>query len=124
MLIVEDEVLVAENMREIIQDAGYVVPDIISSGEEAVSRCSLINPDLIIMDVKLAGKTDGIHAALSIYSNFKQVPIIFLTAYSQDQFPHLSRLPSESIRFLNKPCDMNSLPKSIEEFLSGINRQH
>jgi CheY-like chemotaxis protein len=123
VLIVEDEVLVAENIKEIIEDAGYTVPDVISAGEEAVSKCSKIDPDLIIMDIKLSGKTDGINAASRIHSTFKQVPIIFLTAYSQDQFPHLSNLRSDVFRFINKPYDMSSLPKLIASFLRTFNRK-
>jgi DNA-binding response OmpR family regulator len=123
VLIVEDEILVAENLREAIQGAGYVVVDIVLTGEEAINKFSLFDPDIVIMDVKLAGKLDGVNVANSIHKNFKQVPIIFLSAYSQDKFPQILELPPDSYLYINKPFDINKLPKSIETILHKVDKK-
>ena len=87
------------------------------SGEEAVKKCPQLDPDVVIMDVKLAGKLDGIDAATLIHKGFKQVPMIFMSAYSQDQFPQIQNLPADSYVYINKPLDFKNLPKSIESLL-------
>jgi DNA-binding response OmpR family regulator len=123
VLIVEDEILVAENLKETIEDAGYVVADVVLTGEEAVKNFSQVDPDIVIMDVKLAGKLDGVNAANFIHKNFKQVPIIFLSAYSLDQFPQILQLPPDSYLYVRKPFDANDLPKSIEKILRKVNKK-
>jgi DNA-binding response OmpR family regulator len=115
VLIVEDEMLVAEDMKEILVSAGYIVPDLLSTGDDVVAKYSLLNPDLIIMDVKLPGKMDGVEAASVIHMS-KQIPIIFLTAHSSDQFDHISFLSKESYRYINKPFDLRKMPEFIQKF--------
>src|SRR5262245_11396391 len=60
ILIVEDELLVAENIKEILQKGGYEVIAVISSGEEAIQEFTSLDPDLVMMDIRLAGSMDGI----------------------------------------------------------------
>jgi CheY-like chemotaxis protein len=120
ILIVEDEVLVAENMREILESSGYIVADVLTSGDEVVAKYSGLSPDLIIMDVKLPGKIDGVEAANLIQAK-RLIPVIFLTAYSEDQFTHISFLPKDSYRYINKPFDLRKLPEFIQRFRSELN---
>lgn len=122
VLIVEDEALVAENMREILEAASYIVLDLLSTGDEVVAKYSLLNPDLIVMDVKLPGKTDGIQAATLIHM-IKRIPIIFLTAYSEDKFAHLSILSKDSYRYINKPFDLRKLPEFIKKFRTDLQKE-
>ncbi len=117
ILIVEDEILVAENLKEALQEAGYIVTGMVLSGEEAVKKCSELDPDVVIMDVKLSGKLDGINAASLIHKGFKQIPMVFMSAYSADQFPQVLNLSPGSYVYLNKPFDFKNLPKSIERLL-------
>lgn len=63
ILVVEDEIIVAENIRSRLRHFGYEVPVVVDSGEEAVQRAGEIRPDLILMDIRLAGEMDGIEAA-------------------------------------------------------------
>lgn len=80
VLIVEDEMITAEDLKEILQDAGYVVCSIIPSGEEAVAKAPSLRPDIVLMDIGLAGEMDGAEAAARITSIFP-VPVVFLTAF-------------------------------------------
>lgn len=61
ILIVEDEVVVAEDIASSLKSAGYAVPAIADSGEEAIQWAGEAQPDLVLMDIILSGKTDGIH---------------------------------------------------------------
>jgi CheY-like chemotaxis protein len=82
ILIVEDDSLIALHLQELLQNSGYEVPDPVASGEEAIEyvrTCPI--PDLILMDVTLDGKLDGIETARQIWKSI-DVPIIFLTAHS------------------------------------------
>lgn len=84
ILIVEDEVITAMDIKSILEELGYEAPGIANSGNEAISFAEQFNPDLILMDIVLKGQMDGTEAAKEILKK-KHVPIIFLTAYSDDE---------------------------------------
>lgn len=83
ILIVEDEGLVARDLRRSLAQFGYDVVGRAATGEEAVRQALRLRPDLILMDVSLRGVIDGIDAAASIHEEL-QVPIVYLTAFSDD----------------------------------------
>ena len=78
ILIVDDEVNVAALMKEIIQDAGYIVPEICRSGEDAVKKATELKPDLILMDILLGGDLDGVAAAEQIRSQLN-IPVVYVS---------------------------------------------
>jgi len=82
ILIVEDDSLIALHLQELLQNAGYDVPDPVASGEEAIEyvRTSPL-PDLILMDITLDGKLNGIETARQI-EKISDIPVIFLSAHS------------------------------------------
>ncbi len=80
-LIVEDEILVAEDLAEVLRRFGFNVIAAVESGEAAVDIAVREHPDLVLMDIRLAGPKDGIEAAAEIRKRIS-VPIIYLTAYS------------------------------------------
>ncbi len=84
VLIVEDEAIVAESIASKLRRYGYEVIDTLPTGEEAVDKAGKTRPDVILMDIHLAGKMDGIQAADRISSQF-HIPVIFLTAYADEQ---------------------------------------
>lgn len=84
ILIVEDEVLVGMMLARKIQDFGYSVGEVLSSGEEAVSRVREEQPDALVMDITLAGEIDGIDAAQQIRRE-SDVPVIFFTGYQDSK---------------------------------------
>ena len=84
ILVVEDERIIAEDIKTVLQKLGYEVLDIIGSGEEAIDVSGLIKPDLVLMDVILETQMSGIEAANEIMNKF-DIPIIFLTAYADEK---------------------------------------
>jgi len=84
ILIVEDEAIVAESIASKLHKFGYEVAGPVSTGEEALSVAETVRPDVILMDIHLAGIIDGIEAAEEIATRF-HIPVIFLTAYADDQ---------------------------------------
>ena len=84
IMIVEDEWTVAEEIKMVLQGMEYDVTSMSSSGEEAVQNAEKDKPDLVLMDIVLEGEMDGIAAANEIRSRFN-IPIVFLTAYTDDK---------------------------------------
>jgi two-component system, response regulator PdtaR len=86
ILIVEDEGLIALHMTEMLEKAGYRVTGPASSGEMVLSKFLIPPmPDLVLMDIALAGKLDGIETARQIRQQFPALPLIFVTAYSPER---------------------------------------
>ena len=81
ILIVEDDRIVARDMKERLIEQGYAVPAVADSGEEAIRKAVEIQPDLVLMDIVLAGGMDGIEASRQIHER-QSVPIVYLTAYA------------------------------------------
>ena len=84
ILIVEDEGIIALELKKKLEKKGYQVIRIVSSGEEAVEWVMKSRPDLVLMDIKLNGPMTGIEAAREILSRVN-LPIIYLTAFSDEK---------------------------------------
>jgi CheY-like chemotaxis protein len=93
IMLIEDESIIAMDIHNCLEKLGYEIPALASSGEEAVKIAIEIKPDLILMDIILEGKMDGVEAAEKIH-NLIDIPIIYLTAYADDQTLHRLRLQS------------------------------
>lgn len=123
VLIVEDGAIVAVHLRKMLVGLGYIVFTPVASGEEAIAAVAEKQPNLVLMDIQLAGKMDGITAAEQIIAA-TDVPIIFLTSYSQD--PLLQRAKTISpYGYLIKPVSPQELTATIEMALyrHSIDRQ-
>ncbi|MBL4716242.1 MAG: response regulator [Bacteroidetes bacterium] len=85
ILIIEDEVFVSMILRDIVHSFGYEVIDIVRHGEKVTESLEKSNrkPDLILIDLFLAGKSTGIGVAKMVNDKY-DIPIIFITAYSDD----------------------------------------
>jgi len=81
LMIVEDEYLVAAELKNRLMEMGYIICAQAGSGEEAVVRADEQRPDLILMDIYLRGRIDGIEAADEIFRRLS-IPVVFLTAYA------------------------------------------
>ena len=84
ILIVEDELLIAENLAMKLRKFGYAIGNIVSSGKAALEYVRSERPDLILMDVAIKGSMDGIETAAKIEETAK-IPVIYLTAYADDR---------------------------------------
>ncbi len=112
ILVVEDESIVAMDIKRQLEQAGYTVLDCVKTGEMAVELAQRSNPDLILMDIKLKGQMDGIEAAEIIHNNYF-LPVIFLTSYADENTLRRARI-SEAFGYLMKPFEENSLAPAIE----------
>jgi two-component system, response regulator PdtaR len=81
ILIVEDNLVAALELEEILKEKGYQVVSVAESGTEALAMAEAFAPDLVLMDIKLSGEMDGITAAQKIKSKM-DIPLIFLTGHS------------------------------------------
>ncbi len=84
IMIVEDETIIAKDIETRLKTMGYTVVSIENTGEQAVEKAQLNSPDLILMDIRLRGRMDGIEAAELIRSRM-DIPVIFLTAYADEK---------------------------------------
>ncbi len=83
ILVVENEQIVADDIKFRLKRLGYAVSGIALSGEEAVKKAEEIHPDLVLMDIVLEGKMDGTEAASAISSRL-YIPVVYLSAYADD----------------------------------------
>lgn len=119
VLIVEDERLIAENLKFIVEDHNYHVVDMASTAEDAISKAKRSKPDLILMDVRIHGELDGIEAADLIQHSIAKSPrFVFLSAHAKEQFPHIDRLDSDSFSYLIKPYSPEDLLAAMESLLN------
>jgi CheY-like chemotaxis protein len=112
ILVVDDERIIARDIQATLRELGYEVPEIAGTGLDAIAKAKALAPDLVIMDVRLAGDMDGIDAAVRIRRD-RPVPIVFLTSYSDDET--LTRAQeAQPYAFLVKPFTDRELRSSIE----------
>lgn len=116
ILVVEDEQLVADDLRETLESLEYCVVGLVASGEDAI-RCAEQNlPDLILMDIHLSGEMDGIQATAQIQSRL-DIPVVYLTAYADR--PTLERVKAtHPFGYIVKPFNESMLSTTIEVALS------
>ena len=112
ILIVEDESIVAEDLKEVLEKKGYIVPGTVSSGEEALEVVSISHPDLILMDISLSGKLDGIETAKRIHEKYN-IPVIYLTSYSSEGYIESAK-QTDPYGYIVKPFDPPSIATTIE----------
>ncbi len=112
ILVVEDESLIAENIRMILQEYGYIVVGVVSSGEAAIESVRQHRPDMIVMDIMLEGVMTGIEAALQIFKLYG-TPVIYLTAYSDDNTLEEAKV-TQPYGYIVKPFEEGELYATLE----------
>ncbi|WP_017714879.1 hybrid sensor histidine kinase/response regulator [Kamptonema formosum] len=112
ILVVEDEFLVAKYLQFRLPKLGYHVAGVVSSGEAALEKAAEALPDLVLMDINLKGRMDGVEAAGQIRTCF-DIPVVYLTACADEQT--LNRAGgSEPFGYLLKPFQDKQLQTTIE----------
>ena len=121
VLIVEDELLIAKSIAKKLQKLGCNIAKIVASGKEAIQYASEVSLDLILMDIAIKGKIDGIDTANSI-KKIVDTPIIFLTAYANDET--LNRASETGCYgYLIKPFRDKELQATVQMTLSKYQEQ-
>jgi len=121
ILIVEDEILVAREIEDILQELGYQVVAIAPDGATTLQLLSETHPDLVLMDIVMPGELDGIAIATQIYDRF-QIPVVYLTAYADDKTLERAK-SSHPFGYILKPFNRNSLRATIEIALARHQRE-
>ena len=113
ILVVEDESLVARDLRHTLERAGYEVTSLCRTGAEAIEAVKLQQPDVILMDINLGeGGMDGIEAAARIHREFQR-PVVFLTGAADDQTTERAR-SAQPYGYLLKPFHESELRSVVE----------
>ena len=112
ILIVEDEVIVAMEMKQQLENIGYEVVGIASTGQEAIDISLEKTPDVILMDIMLKGEMDGIEAAEKI-RKFQDNHIIYTTAYSDAELLERAKL-TEPNGYILKPLISKEVDANIQ----------
>lgn len=118
ILIVEDESIIALNLKYDLEDLGYTVIDIVDNGDDAIYKAVEFRPDLTIMDINLKGSVNGIQAAKKILA--LDLAVIYLTANSDDITFNETISTSPASAFIPKPYNLHTLSKNVA---LAINRQ-
>ena len=112
ILVVEDEGVIALDIRATLAHLGYTVPGAVATGREAVAKVAELRPQLVLMDIHLRGDMDGVEAAREIRERF-DVPVIYLTAYADPATLQRARV-TEPFGYLLKPFEERELHVVIE----------
>jgi diguanylate cyclase (GGDEF)-like protein len=116
VFVVEDEALIALDLTEALTTLGYEVCGGAARGETVMKKVGDLKPDVVLMDVKLAGSIDGVQVAQQL-ADHEDVPVVFLTAYSDAELiTRVSR--TNSYGYLVKPFDPRELHATIQVALA------
>ena len=115
ILVVEDEAVIARDLRTTLQDLGYAVPVPVGSSERALEAIAADPPDLVLMDIRIRGAMDGIQTAARVRETH-DVPVIFLTSHS-DEATIARASATSAYGFVFKPFSDKVLRAAIEAAL-------
>jgi DNA-binding LytR/AlgR family response regulator len=111
ILVVEDEMLIGAKISMLLTNLGYEVTGILPRGEEALVHVEENRPDIIVLDINLKGKIDGIETAAILQR--KNIPVIYLTANSDEATFNRAKL-TRPTAFISKPFKQLDLQRAIE----------
>jgi DNA-binding NarL/FixJ family response regulator len=118
ILVVEDDFLVAAEIETALSEAGFDVAGVAATAEEAFALAQARKPALVVMDLRLAGEHDGIHAAVEIFRKLG-IRCIFATAYyDQDSLERAK--PAMPLGWLQKPYSIVSLVNAVRRALKEL----
>ncbi len=115
ILIVEDEIVVASEIKLRLEALGYGVTGIVNNGRDAIQQAELQDPDIILMDITLKGKMDGLEATREIDKKYG-IPVIFITAHT-DRTTLDSAREASSHGIFTKPFSDVELEAAIQQAL-------
>jgi two-component system, response regulator PdtaR len=116
ILIAEDEGIVALDMKNRLVRRGYAVTGIAATGEDVLRAVESSPPDLVLMDIRLRGPTDGVELAQEIYRRFN-IPVIYVTALTDEETLKRARATAY-YGYLTKPFGDAEMENTIQSVLS------
>lgn len=119
VLVVEDDFLIATQMEIALTEAGFA-PTLVGSAEDAIAIVKVQRPALAVIDIRLAGKRDGIDAAVQLFRDY-HIRCIFATAYQDEEAQRRAR-PAEPLAWLRKPYTMTMLVEAVRRGLKELGR--
>ncbi len=111
ILIVEDELVVAADLEDHLRDLGFEIVGTAGTAEQALALAARERPELILMDIQLQGKSEGIETADAIRRKW-DIPVVFLTAYTNEDIMRKARAAG-AYGFLSKPFRVEDLKATI-----------
>jgi CheY-like chemotaxis protein len=115
ILVVEDEAIIALDIQSILSKIGFGQSEVVHSGEESIQKVAAGRPHLVLMDIKLKGKLDGIQAAHEIFYQYN-VPVVYITAFGDEGT--LKRANGTArYGFITKPFEETVLQSTIQNAL-------
>ncbi len=121
VLVVEDEGIIAADIKNTLKHLGYEISGVVDSGEDAVKAAGEKLPDLILMDILLRGNVDGIDAAKAILDQFR-IPVIYLSAHEDDKTIERTR-DTHPYGFVLKPFSERDLNATLKMALFQYNAE-
>ena len=121
ILIVEDEVIAANYLKEIILEAGYKVVGIVGTGREAIESAYTQKPDLILMDIMLNDAISGIDAAIEIKYKQNNILIAFVTSYSDKEMLEAA-IEAQADGYFIKPYNKNEIFANLKIIHAKIDK--
>lgn len=115
ILVVEDEVVIARDIEGCLENLGYAVSAIASSGAEAIAKAEELLPSIVLMDIRLEGEMDGIQTAEQIWGRF-QIPIVYVTGFSDKNTLERAKM-TRPFGYILKPVEERELYVAIETAL-------
>lgn len=112
IFITEDEILIAREIETTLKELGYTVVGIARDGKTALQQIHQTRPDLVLMDIVIAGDMDGIETANHIRTQL-QIPVVFLTAYADSNTLKRAKV-SEPFGYIQKPFQPPELDRTIQ----------
>lgn len=112
ILIVEDEAIIARDLSHMLQKLGHTILDIARTGEEAITKAASLRPELVLMDIRLAGNIDGVAAAIRIHEG-QDIPIMFLSGNTDEATLERAKAAAP-LGYLPKPISERELRVWVE----------
>jgi PAS domain S-box-containing protein len=112
LLIVDDEAIIATDLEDRLTGNGYEVVGIATSGEKAVRLAGELRPDLVVMDIVMPGRLDGIQAAAAIRADYG-IPVVFLTAHTDEKFMDRAKVVGP-LGYILKPFNEAQMYATLE----------
>jgi PAS domain S-box-containing protein len=121
ILVVEDEGIIAADIKRSVKNMGYEVAAVTDSGENAVKLAGQLKPDIVLMDIVLSGDVDGIEAAKKIFELYN-IPVVYLTAHEDDRTIERTK-ETKTYGFILKPFGERDLGACLKMALSQFDAE-